>query len=55
MYFYRITEDKSLINRLKKLLDNGTSEDDEKAADKWSGETLITSEEFEAFRRGRDY
>ena len=34
---------------------NGTSEDDEKAADKWSGETLITSEEFEAFRRGRDY
>ena len=34
---------------------NGTSEDDEKAADKWSSETLIISEDFEAFRRDRDY
>lgn len=34
---------------------NGTSEDDEKEADKWSGDTLITSEDFEAFRKNRDY
>lgn len=34
---------------------NGTSEDDEKAADKWSGDTLITSEDFEAFRMENDY
>ena len=34
---------------------SGTSEDDEKAADKWSGDTLITDEEFEAFRKDRDY
>ena len=33
----------------------GTSEDDEKAADKWSGDTLIASEDFEVFRKGRDY
>ena len=33
----------------------GTSEDDENVADKWSGETLITSEDFDAFRRNRDY
>ena len=26
-----------------------------KAADKWSGDTLIISEDFEAFRRDRDY
>ena len=36
-------------------LPNGTSEDDEKAADQWAGDTLITSEAFEAFRRNRDY
>ena len=34
---------------------SGTSEDDEKAADKWSGDTLITDEDFEAFRKDRDY
>ncbi len=34
---------------------NGTSEEDENAADKWSGDILITSEDFEAFRRDRDY
>ena len=34
---------------------NGTSEDDEKEADKWSSEILIPSEDFEAFRRTRDY
>lgn len=34
---------------------NGTSVDDEKAADKWSGDMLIASEDFEAFRRDRDY
>ena len=34
---------------------NGTSEDDEKAADKWSGDTLIIPEDFEAFRRTGDY
>ena len=34
---------------------NGTSEDDEDAANKWSGDTLITAEDFEAFRRARDY
>ena len=34
---------------------NGTSEDDEKAADKWSGDTLISSDDFEAFREERDY
>ena len=34
---------------------NGTSEDDEKAADKWSGDTLIIPEDFEAFRRNGDY
>ncbi len=34
---------------------NGTSEEDEKAADKWSGDTLIISEDFEAFRRDGDY
>ena len=33
----------------------GTSEDDEKAADKWSSDTLITDEDFEAFRKDRDY
>lgn len=34
---------------------NGTSEEDENAADKWSGDILIASEDFEAFRRDRDY
>lgn len=34
---------------------NGTSEDDEKAADKWSGDILISSDDFEAFREERDY
>lgn len=34
---------------------NGTSDEDEKAADKWSGDTLITSDEFENFRRKKDY
>ncbi len=32
-----------------------TSEDDERAADKWSGDTLIPSEAFEAFRMDNDY
>ena len=34
---------------------NEISEEDEKAADKWSGDTLIISEDFEAFRKDRDY
>lgn len=34
---------------------NATSKDDEKAADKWSGDILIAAEDFEAFRRDRDY
>ena len=34
---------------------NGTSEDDEKAADKWSSDTLISSDDFEAFREEGDY
>ena len=34
---------------------NGTSEDDEKAANSWAGDTLISSEDFEVFRRNRDY
>ncbi len=34
---------------------DGTSEDDEKAADKWSGDILISSDDFEAFRRDRDF
>ena len=34
---------------------NGTSEEDEKAADKWSGDTLIAAEDFETFKRDRDY
>ena len=34
---------------------NGTSEDDEKAADQWSGDTLIVAEDFEQFRRGSDF
>lgn len=34
---------------------NGTSEDDEKEADQWACKMLIAPEDFEAFRRGRDY
>ena len=34
---------------------NGTTEQDEKDADNWSGDTLINPAEFAAFRRGRDY
>ena len=34
---------------------NGTSDEDEKAADKWSGDTLIASDDFERFRREKDY
>ena len=34
---------------------DGTSADDEKAADKWSGDILIPSGDFEAFRGYRDY
>ncbi|MCM1122118.1 MAG: HigA family addiction module antitoxin [Eubacterium sp.] len=34
---------------------NGTTEEDEKAADVWSGETLIAADDFESFRRKRDY
>lgn len=34
---------------------NGTSDEDEKAADRWSGDTLITADDFESFRRERDY
>lgn len=34
---------------------NGTSEDDEKEANKWSGDTLISADNFESFRRDRDY
>lgn len=33
---------------------DGTSEDDEKAADKWSGDTLILADDFERFRRERE-
>ena len=34
---------------------NGTSEDDERAADKWSGDTLISFEDFEVFKENKDY
>lgn len=34
---------------------NGTSDEDEKAADAWSGDTLIAADDFESFRRERDY
>ena len=36
-------------------LPNGTYEDDEREADKWAGDTLISSDHFEAFRRNGDY
>ncbi len=34
---------------------NGTSEEDEKAADQWSRETLISSDDFEGFKMENDY
>lgn len=34
---------------------NGTTEDDEKAADKWSSDTLISFDDFEAFKEEKDY
>ena len=34
---------------------NGTSDKDEKAADEWSGSTLILSEKFDEFKERRDY
>lgn len=34
---------------------NGTSEDDEKAADQWSGDTLIVADDFECFRGESDF
>lgn len=34
---------------------NGTSDEDEKAADRWSGDTLIAADDFEKFRSQRDY
>ncbi|MBQ6240537.1 MAG: HigA family addiction module antidote protein [Firmicutes bacterium] len=34
---------------------HGTSEDDEKAANDWAGDTLISADDFEVFRRDRDY
>ncbi|MBO4261218.1 MAG: helix-turn-helix domain-containing protein, partial [Clostridia bacterium] len=36
------------LGHVEKL--NGTSEDDERAADKWSGDTLISADDFEAFK-----
>ena len=34
---------------------DGTSEEDEKAANRWSGDTLIAAEALEAFQRAKDY
>jgi len=34
---------------------NGTSEEDEAAADKWAGDTLISEQSFEEFKNRRDY
>lgn len=34
---------------------NGISDEDEKAADKWSEDTLIMSDDFESFKRMKDY
>ena len=34
---------------------SGTSDQDEKDADTWSGDTLINATEFAAFKRGSDY
>ena len=41
------------LGHVEKL--NGTSEDDERSADKWSGDTLISADDFEAFKSGGDY
>ncbi len=34
---------------------NGTTEEDEKNADKWSGDTLISEDDFNSFREKNDY
>lgn len=34
---------------------DGTSEEDEKAADKWAADTLIAPEDFEAFKKSGDF
>lgn len=34
---------------------DGTSDEDEKAADTWSADTLIPVDDFERFRKGRDF
>ena len=34
---------------------HGTSEEDEKAADKWAGDILIPHEDLEAFKRNKEY
>ena len=34
---------------------NGTSDEDEKAADKWSEDTLINSMDFEVFKKNGDF
>lgn len=34
---------------------DGTSEDDENAADRWSGDMLIRTEDFDAFKKDGDY
>ena len=34
---------------------NGTSEDDEKAADKWASDTLISPDDFESFKLNGDF
>ena len=34
---------------------NATSEDDEKAADQWAGDALITAGDFERFKSAGDY
>ena len=34
---------------------NGTTENEERAADKWSSDTLINAADFNIFRNGRDY
>lgn len=34
---------------------NGLSDDDEKAADQWSGDMLISSDDFDIFKKTKDY
>ena len=34
---------------------NGTTDEDEKAADKWAGDALIVADDFERFRREGDF